>query len=216
MNDIFKPSLRKCVLVFFFLLSHTHLQPNLESHAQHLLQVFQLMLNNSLFSKRSKCYFATAKVEYLSHFISGKGVETDSQKIKAIVEWSIPLNIKQLRSFLGLAGYYRKFIKNYAWLSKPLTQLLKKGNFSWFFVVQESFEHLKHALSSAPVLALPDFSKTFFIKTDASQNGIGDVLMQQGRPLAFLSKALGPRWQKLFVYEKELLVVVATVQKWKH
>lgn len=185
MNHIFKPLLRKSVLVFF----HDILvySPSMETHIIHLTHVFQLMIQHSLADKRSKCYCGQDKVDYLGHFISGKGVETDPQKIKAILTWSAPKNVKELRRFLGLAGYYRKFIKRYAWMSKPLTQLLKKGNFTWSEDAQFAFEKLRSALNSTPVLALLDFSQTFIIEADASQGGIGAVLMQEQHPIAYLS-----------------------------
>lgn len=125
----------------------------------------------------------------------------------------MPASVKKLRSFLGLAGYYRRFVKGYAYISKPLTQLLKKGEFQWSSQAQDAFDQLKIALSKEPVLTLPDFSKPFEVETDASCSGIGVVLMQQGHPLAFLSKVLGPRWQKFSVYEKDLLAMVTAVQK---
>ncbi|XP_074351377.1 putative mitochondrial protein AtMg00860 [Apium graveolens] len=123
--------------------------------------------------KLSKCSFAVQQIEYLGHFISSKGVETDLQKISAITCWQVPKTVKELRGFLGLAGYYRKFIKGYALLSKPLTNLLKTGAFQWTKEAQHSFEQLKNALSTAPVLAVPNFDIPFEIETDASQFGIG-------------------------------------------
>ncbi|KAL8087899.1 hypothetical protein AgCh_037877 [Apium graveolens] len=131
---------------------------------------------------------AQGKVEYLGHFISGKGIETDPSKISVVDSWPVPRN---------------------------LTDLLKKGNFQWNELAQESFEKLKLALTTAPVLAIPDFNKEFMVETDASKTGIGAVLMQDSYPLAFISRALGTKWQKLSVYEKELLAIVFAVQKWE-
>ena len=211
MNAVFKPLLKKCVLVFFDdILVYSRSR---EDHWQHLSEVFSLMTQHSLYVKESKCSFVTTRVEYLGHFISGKGVETDPKKIVVINSWPVPASIKELRSFLGLAGYYRKFIKGYATISKPLTDLLKKGAFEWSEVTQQAFEILKQALVAASVLAIPDFAKEFVVETDASRMGIGAVLMQENHPLAFISKSLGPRWQKLSVYEKELLAMVFAIQK---
>ncbi|XP_074298516.1 putative mitochondrial protein AtMg00860 [Silene latifolia] len=141
----------------------------------------------------SKCAFAMEKVEYFGHFISGKGVETDPKKVQAVVEWPTPKSVKKLRSFLGL---------NYAVISRPLTNLLKKGAFSWSTAAQEAFVALKIALTTASVLAVPDFSHPFTVETDASNEGIGAVLMQSGHPLAYISRTLGPKWMKLSVYER--------------
>lgn len=137
------------------------------------------MSDNQLYAKESKCSFTVSKIEYLGHFISGEGISTDPKKIQAVANWPSPNNLKQLRSFLGLLGYYRKFVKNYAILCKPLTNLLKKGAFVWNNQTREAFEIVKQALISVPVLALPDFSKVFIVETDASQDGIGAVLLQQ-------------------------------------
>ena len=158
--------------------------PTVEFHQQLLYKVFQLMRIHSLVAKSSKCHFGLEKVDYLGHFISGKRVEVDIAKISFIIHWLVPQTIRNLRSFLGVAGYYRKFIARYAWLSKPLTQLLKNESFAWFDEAQEAFE-------TPSVLALPDFSKVSIVETDASQKGIGAVLMQEGQPLAYLSKSLG-------------------------
>lgn len=213
MYHIFKPLLRKCVLVFFDdILVYS---PTLEDHINHLHLVFQLMRQHLLFAKRSKCAFAIHKVQYLGHFISRTGVETDPQKIGAVEQWPVPVCVKDLRSFFGIAGYYRKFIKDYACTSKPLTSLLKKGEFQWSINAQSAFVQLKKALSSAPVLALPDFFQPFVVETDASNSGIGVVLMQKNHPLAFLCKSLGPKWQRLYVYEKEQLALVTAVQNWE-
>ncbi|GJS80599.1 putative mitochondrial protein [Tanacetum coccineum] len=129
MNSIFKPFLRKFVLVFF---------------------------DDILFAKLSKCHFGVNKVEYLGHFITTEGVATDPLKIKAMVKWLVPQTVKQLRRFLGLTGYYRSFIRHYVILSKPLTGLLKKNAFKWAESAQKAFTELKQAMTQAPVLALQD------------------------------------------------------------
>lgn len=130
--------------------------------------------------------------------------------------WPVPTNTKQLRGFLGLAGYYRKFIRNYGLISRPLTDLLKKNvQFQWTPQLQKCFQALKQVLVSAPVLALRDFSKEFTIETDASGCGIGVVLMLQGHPISYLSKALSKKSQALSTYEKECLAVILAIDKWK-
>jgi hypothetical protein len=181
-----------------------------------LQAVFLLLRHNNLFLKKSKCSFAQQSLEYLGHIISTTGVSTDPSKIVAVQQWPQPTNVKQLRGFLGLAGYYRKFIRQYGVICKPLTNLLRKNiPFVWSPQVDDAFLTLKHALVNAPVLALPDFSKEFVLETDACATGVGAVLMQQGHPLAFLSKALGMKNQTMSIYDKECLAILLALDKWK-
>lgn len=141
-------------------------------------------------------------------------MSTDPDKIKSIVQWPIPKTLKQLRGILGLTGYYRRFIRDYGKICRPLTQLLKKDSFTWNTQPTAAFEELK-VMTTPPVLALPDFSQTFVIKVDASGVGIGAVLMQNGNLIVFLSKALSPRNLLLSTYERELLALILAVTKWQ-
>jgi hypothetical protein len=154
-------------------------------------------------------------VEYLGHIISEDGVSANPGKIKAMGDWPFPTTIKALRGFLGLTGYYRKFIHAYGSIAAPLTSMLKKNAFSWSPEAKDAFLKLKAAVSQAPVLALPDFEKPFLIECDASGLWIGAVLMQSNRPIAFLSKALKGRALHMSTYEKELFALVTAVQKWR-
>ncbi|XP_075112396.1 uncharacterized protein LOC142182219 [Nicotiana tabacum] len=131
-------------------------------------------------------------------------------------QWPTPTSIKALRGFLGLTGYYERFILGYGVISKPLTLLLKKGNFAWTKEATATFERLKEAMVKAPVLALPDFSKPFIVEVDASGSGIGAILIQKHHPIAYLSQALSPKNQGLSTYEKELLALILAVDKWRH
>ena len=142
-------------------------------------------------------------ISYLCYVISGARVAINPKKIVAVANWSVPKSVKEHRGFLGLTGYDRKFIRHFGLLAKPLTVLLRKNSiFKWTSVHDQSFQALKSALSSAPVLALPNFSQPFCIETDASIDGIGAVLTQGGHPLAYISKALGPHSCGLSTYEK--------------
>lgn len=212
MNHVFQDLSRKSVLVFFddiLVYSKTW-----EEHLEYLAEVFQILKHQQLFLKLSKCTFGATRIEYLGHFISVEGISTDPKKIAVIRDWTIPTTQKHLRSFLGLANNYQRFIKGYSSIAKPLSQLLKKHAFLWSSVAADSFRDLKNALSSTLVLALPDFDQPFTVETDASNTAIGAVLMQNGHPICFISRSLGPKHQSLSVYEKELLAVVHAVQSW--
>ncbi|GKB37834.1 putative mitochondrial protein [Tanacetum coccineum] len=161
----------------------------LEEHVVHLKMILETMRTHKLYAKLSKCVFGTKQVEYLVHVISEKEVATDPSKIQAMANWHVPCNVKQLRGFLGLTGYYRRFIKGY--------------------VIP------RNKLTSAPVLRLPDFNKEFTVETDASRVGIGGVLLQEGHPIAFLSKTLSVKHQMMSTYEKEFLAVVQALEKWR-
>lgn len=177
---------------------------------------FELLKQNQLFLKRNKCDIAVEQIEYLGHVISEHGVSTNPTKIEAMKQWPIPKNVKSLRGFLGLTGYYRKFIKGYGLIAKPLTELLRKDAFKWNDEAQLAFDSLKTAMTEAPVLALPDFTQQFVVETDASNHGIGAVLIQNKKPIAFLSKKLGPKNQLLSTYEKEFLALLTAISKWRH
>ncbi|XP_047946872.1 uncharacterized protein LOC125193165 [Salvia hispanica] len=182
MNTIFRPLLRLFVIVFFDdILVYS---PTLESHVRHLHEVLMILKANFFLVKLSKCTFCSTKVEYLGHLISAGQLKADPEKIAAMVAWPAPSSVKQLRGFLGLTGYYRRFVANYATIAGPLTELLKKDAFTWSAAADDSFQALKTAMTSAPVLRLPDFSKVFCIETDASDFGVGAVLLQEGHPLA--------------------------------
>jgi hypothetical protein len=167
MNTVLAPLLRKCVLVFLDdILVYS---PTLETHVRHLPQVLQLLQQHKLHAKLSKCTFAQLELSYLGHRISRTGVAIEQDKISKVQDWPIPLNVKELRGFLGLAGYYRKFVHNYGIITRPLTELLRKNTqFLWTPAANSAFCALKQALTSAPVLALSDFTKRFVIETDAS------------------------------------------------
>lgn len=151
--------------------------PTFESHVAHLQQVLQWLRQDQWQLKLSKCTFAHQSIRYLGHVISGDDLSTDPAKIQVVVDWPVPTSVKALRGFLGLDGYYRKFIRHFWIIAKPLTDLLKKDScFVWTSGHQQAFELLKQALCSAPVLALPDFSLPFHIETDASGTGVGAVL----------------------------------------
>ena len=175
---------------------------------------FSVFTGSSVYVKKSKCVFGSMIIDYLGHIISGLGVEMDPQKITTVVNWPVPTTQRQVRGFLGLAGYYRRFIKHFAFVAAPLTNLLQKDGVKWGELESKAFDSLKNKLTHAPILALPDFNETFVIETDASV-GIGAVLLQKGRPLSFFSRKLGPRMSVAATYQKELFAIVEAVYKWR-
>ncbi|WVZ23343.1 hypothetical protein V8G54_001887 [Vigna mungo] len=213
MNQIFKPYLRKFVLVFFDdILVYSK---GWDEHLKHLRRVFELLCEQSFMVNRKKCVLGSRQVEYLGHLISEQGVAVDPEKIKSVINWPIPHNVKGVRGFLGLTGYYRKFFAGYGKIARPLTELTKKDGFHWGPTALLTFEELKKVMTQAPLLALPNFSKPFEIECDASGAGIGAVLMQDRQPIAYFSKALAPSNVNKSAYEKELMALVLAVQHWR-
>ncbi|XP_058766993.1 uncharacterized protein LOC131640630 [Vicia villosa] len=213
MNDLLRPFLRRFVLVFFDdILIYSS---NFSEHIDHLQVVFQLLKDHQYFVKLSKCVFAAEQINFLGHIISASGVAPDSEKIKAILDWPAPRSLSALRGFLGLTGFYRRFVKHYATLAAPLTDLLRSTKFIWSTEADAAFTNLKRKMTDMPVLALPNFTKDFNIDTDASGVAIGAVLSQEGHPIAFFSKKMCPRMQAASVYVREMFAITESVKKWR-
>ena len=186
-----------------------------EDHLQHVKFVLDILRSHNLFLKREKCQFGQTQIKYLGHLIDVEGVSVDPQKVATVMEWPKPKTPKALRGFLGLTGYYRKFIHDYGKIASPLTNMLKKDSFTWTSALERAFQDLKEAMTQAPVLALPNFTNAFVVECDASGSGVGGILMQERRPIAFFSQALQGRNLLLSTYEKEMLALVLAVQKWR-
>ncbi|KAA0047238.1 Ty3/gypsy retrotransposon protein [Cucumis melo var. makuwa] len=185
MNQVFKPYLRRFVLVFFDdILIYSR---GMEEHVQYLEVVLGLLQDKELYMNMEKC----------------------------MSDWPTSSNVREVRGFLGLTGYYRRFVKNYGAIAAPLTQLLKKGAYKWDAEVEEAFDKLKKAMMTLPVLTMPDFNLPFEIESDASGVGVGAVLTQCRKPVAYFSKTLSMRDRARPVYERELLAVVLAVQRWR-
>ena len=191
-----------------------------EDHLQHLRLVFERFREANLKLKPKKCYFAQKKVKYLGHVISKDGIYPDPEKLSAIQEYPVPRTVKEVRAFLGLANYYRKFVKDFAKIAGPLHDLTKKGlKFYWSNDCQIAFDRLKEALTQSPILAYPDFTKEFTLATDASDEGLGYVLgqVQDGREvvIGYAGRKLLPAEKNYSVTEREALALVAGIRHFR-
>jgi hypothetical protein len=219
MQTIFKDLLDKSVIVFLddiLIYSKT-----LEEHEQHIRQVLELLRKEKLYAKLSKCEFFQKEIGFLGHTLSGQGKGMEEDKVKAIREWPVLKSVGDVRSFLGLAGYYQEFVKNFSDIVAPMSQLLQKEQeFIWADAQQQAFETLKTAISTAPVLVLPDQSLPYVVMTDASGIAVGASLNQdQGRglqPIAFMSKKLLPAETRYPTHEQEELAIIIALKKWRH
>ncbi|KAL5570641.1 hypothetical protein UlMin_027216 [Ulmus minor] len=187
MNRVFKEFLDKFVIVFIddiLIYSKTK-----EEHEEHLRITLRTLEEHKLYAKFSKCEFWLDKVHFLRHVVSKDGVSVDPAKIEAVSKWPAPTNVTEIRSFLGLAGYYRRFVEGFSSLAAPLTALTKKGKkYEWTEKCEESFQELKRRLTSAPILMIPNGEEGFVIYSDASKIGLGAVLMQNGKVIAYASR----------------------------
>jgi hypothetical protein len=183
MNSVFMLELDKFVVVFIDdILIYSK---NEENHARHLRIVLTRLREHQLYAKFSKCAFWLEEIQFLGHILSTKGIAVDPSKVKDILEWKPPTTVHQVRSFLGLAGYYRRFILDFSNIVKPITSLLKNNTkFNWSSRCNEAFEQLKVLLTTAPILGQPDIEKPFDVYCDTSGSGLGCVLMQEGRFVA--------------------------------
>jgi hypothetical protein len=219
MQSIFAPYLDSFVIVFLddiLIFSKTK-----EEHEQHLRVVLELLRKNQLYAKLSKCEFMKQEISFLGHVVSQEGISCDADKVKAIREWPTPTSITTLRSFLGLTGFYRRFVENFSRIASPLTQLLHTDSkWCWGESQQQAFDSLKSALSSSPVLAIPNDSLPYVITTDASGFATGATLSQdQGKglqPIAFMSHKMLPAECNYPVHEQELLAVIRALKEWRH
>ncbi|WVZ57271.1 hypothetical protein U9M48_007676 [Paspalum notatum var. saurae] len=194
MNKVFMEYLDKFVVVFIDDILVFSI--NEEEHEKHL---------RMLYAKLSKCEFWLFEVSFLGHIISKGGISIDPSKIKAVQDWVAPRNVSEIRSFLGLAGYYRRFVKNFSKIAQPLSKLLSKGaTFEWTNKCRLSFEELKKRLTTAPILIMPDVQKPFTVYCDASRQGLGCVLMQEGHVVAYASRQLQEHERNYPTHDLEL------------
>ena len=207
MNHVLRPFLGKFMVVYFDdILVYSK---SLTEHLDHLRSVLDVLRKELLYANFKKCSFCMEKVVFLGFVVSGQGIEVDEEKVKAIKEWPTPTSATEVRSFHGLASFYRRFVKDFSTLAAPLTEVIKKSvGFHWGKEQDNAFTLLKERLCTTPVLALPNFNQTFEIECDASGTGIGAVLMQERRPIAYFSEKLNGATLKYHTYDKEFYALV--------
>ncbi|KAK1427944.1 hypothetical protein QVD17_16705 [Tagetes erecta] len=215
MNRVCKPYLDKFVIVFIddiLIYSKTK-----DEHEQHLRMILELLRKEQLYAKFSKCEFWMREVQFLGHVVGKEGIKVDPAKIEAVKQWEAPKTPTEIRQFLGLAGYYRRFIENFSKIAQPLTTLTQKNvKFVWGPKQQEAFETLKHRLCTAPILSLPDGTNDFVVYCDASKQGLGCVLMQRNKVIAYASRQLKIHEKGYATHDLELGAVVFALKIWRH
>ncbi|GAU44000.1 hypothetical protein TSUD_91790 [Trifolium subterraneum] len=215
MNRIFQPYLDKFVVIFIDDILIYSKDP--QEHAEHLRIVLNILREKQLYAKFSKCEFWLTEVKFLGHVISQGGVSVDPSKVEAVLNWERPRTVSEIRSFLGLAGYYRRFILGFSEIALPLTRLTRKGAaFVWDELCENIFNLLKQKLTSAPVLVIPDPDKKYVVYCDASNKGLGCVLMQEGAVVAYASRQLKPREENYPTHDLELTAIIFALKIWRH
>lgn len=223
MNNVFRDMLDKFVMIYLDdILIYSR---SAEEHMEHIAMVLQRLREHGFKAKMKKCEFFKQNLKFLGHVVGVDGISVDQDKIKDVADWPVPRTVTEVRSFLGLANYFRKFIQGYSSMVKPLVGLTApstvyhqanaKPAFDWGIKQQAAFDSVKHALAHAPVLAMPDMSKDFTVICDASKEGLGAVLLQDGHPVAYLSKAMTGAEKRYSTTEQELLAVVTALKSWR-
>ncbi|GJS02544.1 putative reverse transcriptase domain-containing protein [Tanacetum coccineum] len=215
MNRVCKPYLDKFVIVFIDdILIYSK---NKQEHAEHLKLILELLKKEQLYAKFSKCEFWIPKVQFLGHVIDSQGIHVDPAKIESVKDWASPKSATEIRQFLGLAGYYRRFIEGFSKIAKPMTKLTqKKIKFDWSDKAEAAFQLIKQKLCSAPILALPEGNEDFIAYCDASIKGLGAVLMQREKVIAYASRQLKIHEKNYTTHDLELGAVVFALKIWRH
>ncbi|KAI3505229.1 hypothetical protein L1887_27219 [Cichorium endivia] len=214
MNRVCRPMLDRSVIVFIDdILVYSRSK---EQHEQHLKEVLETLRNEKLYAKLSKCDFWLREVQFLGHIVNEQGIMVDPAKVEAVMWWEVPKTPSEIRSFLGLAGYYLRFIQDFSNVAVPLTRLTKKNAaFQWGEEQQQAFETLRRKLCEAPVLTLPEGMEDMVVYCDASISGLGAVLMQRGRVIAYASRQLKPHEANYPTHDLELGAVVFALKIWR-
>jgi hypothetical protein len=224
MNQVLNPFIDKFVVVYLDdILIYSQ---DLEQHKQHVRAVLEQLRKHKLYAKESKCELFKREVTFLGFIVGAEGLKVDPAKVKAVLDWPVPTSVTEVRSFLGFVGFYRKFIRSHSAVVAPMSDLTKtkdesKAIFVWTSEAQQSFDAMKIALTSAPVLSLPNPDKSYIVTTDASGFATGACLMQEDdkgalKPLCFMSKKMLPAECNYPVHHKEMLAIICALKEWRH
>ena len=214
MTRVFKQYLDQFVVVFIYdILVYTRSR---EEHEYHLSIVLQTLRGKQLYAKLSKWEFSLYRVSFLRHVVTKDGISVDPGKVIVVANWKRPTTVTEIRSFLGLLGYYRRFIKGFSNIALPLTRLTQKGvKFEWSNECEHIFKELKDKLVITPILIIPSSSRRFVVYSDASHQGLSCVLIQNGKVVAYASRQLKPYERNYLTHDLELITVIFALKIWR-
>jgi hypothetical protein len=215
MKNVFMDELDKFVIVF---IDDILIYPkSAQEHEQHLRVVLEKLRGHKLYAKFSKYEFWLEKVAFLGHILTTEGLAVDPEKVAAVSNWQQPTNVTEIRSFLGLAGYYQRFIERFSKVDRHMKELLRKDRkFTWTDSCEKSFQEVKRRLTTAPVLTIQDIQQDIVIYCDALRQGLGCVLMQDGKVVAYASRQLKPHEQNYPTHDLEIAAVVHALNVRRH
>ena len=215
MNHVLRAFIGKFLVVYFDdILIY---RKNLDDHLDHLKTVLDVLRKERLFANLKKCTFFTDMLVFLAFVVSAQGIQVDEEKVRVIQDLLSPISVSKVRSFHGLASFYRLFVKDFSSIAAPITEVIKKDvGFKWGEEQEKTFQLIKEKLIHALLLALPNFAKTFEVECDASGLGIGAILMQEGRPITYFCEKLSGAALKYPTYDKELYALVRALETWQH
>lgn len=213
MNQALRPLIGACVVYFDDILIYSKTEAD---YLIHLRSVLSILRAENFYGAPNKCIFFAKSVLFLGYRISGDGISVDDSKIQVIVDWPTPTTITAIRSFHGLASFYKRFIPHFSSIMAPITDCMRGSSFTWSQAAEATFILIKMKLTTALILVLPDFSLPFELHCDASKVGIGAVLSQDNRPVAYFSEKLTGPHTRYCAYDVEFYAVVRAIRHWRH
>ena len=214
MNQALRPFIGKFFVVCFD--DILIFSASVSDHISHLRQILVVLRSEKFFAARHKCEFGVSEVLFLGYVVSSQGLSVDPSKLEAVKSWSIPKTVSEVRSFHGLASFYQHFVSHFSTIMAPITSCMREGALHWTTKATTAFELIKEKLTTAPILILPDFEATFELHCDASKLGIGAVLSQKGRHIAYFSEKLGGARGRYTTYDIEFYAIVQSIKHWRH